>query len=155
MKYFFDTEFIDTGREIHLISIGMVDELGREFYAEVDDYPQEKLSPWLKENVCPHLSGPVLRRHDLGEQLVSFIGAGTPEFFAWFGSYDFVCLSQIYGPLMQKPRGWPHRFTEIAQLPGLTRQTRLPEKPKNAHNALADAKWNLEVYRLWENGGCK
>lgn len=33
MRYFYDTEFIDDGRTIELISIGMVSEDGREYYA--------------------------------------------------------------------------------------------------------------------------
>ena len=33
MRYFYDTEFIDNGRIIDLISIGVVAEDGREFYA--------------------------------------------------------------------------------------------------------------------------
>lgn len=33
MKYFFDTEFIEDGRTIDLVSIGIVCEDGREYYA--------------------------------------------------------------------------------------------------------------------------
>ena len=33
MRYFYDTEFIDNGRIIDLISIGVAAEDGREFYA--------------------------------------------------------------------------------------------------------------------------
>jgi uncharacterized protein YjfI (DUF2170 family) len=33
VKYFYDTEFIDNGRIIDLISIGVVAEDGREYYA--------------------------------------------------------------------------------------------------------------------------
>ena len=33
MRYFYDTEFIENGRTIELISIGVVAEDGREFYA--------------------------------------------------------------------------------------------------------------------------
>ena len=33
MRYFYDTEFIDNGRTIELISIGVAAEDGREYYA--------------------------------------------------------------------------------------------------------------------------
>ena len=33
MQYFYDTEFIDNGRHIDLISIGIVAADGREFYS--------------------------------------------------------------------------------------------------------------------------
>ena len=32
-RYFYDCEFIEDGRVIDLVSIGVVDEYGREFYA--------------------------------------------------------------------------------------------------------------------------
>ena len=32
-RYFYDTEFIEDGTTIDLVSIGVVDETGREFYA--------------------------------------------------------------------------------------------------------------------------
>ena len=41
-RYFYDCEFIEDGRSVDLVSIGVVDEYGREFYAvstEFDDSP--------------------------------------------------------------------------------------------------------------------
>jgi hypothetical protein len=65
MKIFYDTEFIEDGRTIDLISIGMVAEDGREYYAvnsEIDQWVgSEELHKrianhrWLIENVVPHL----------------------------------------------------------------------------------------------------
>ncbi len=37
MRYFYDTEFIDDGRTIELISIGVTAEDGREYYAVSTD----------------------------------------------------------------------------------------------------------------------
>lgn len=57
MKLFIDTEFTDfpdTGN-CDLISIGIVDEDGREFYAELTDYRQEARSPFVKQIVMPLL----------------------------------------------------------------------------------------------------
>ena len=64
MKIFYDTEFIEDGRTIDLISIGMVAEDGAEYYAvssDIDAYPDEQLHKrisghdWLMKNVVPHL----------------------------------------------------------------------------------------------------
>ena len=67
MKIFYDTEFIEDGRSIDLISIGLVADDGREYYAvcsEVDQWTpegSEKLHKrisghdWLMRNVIPHL----------------------------------------------------------------------------------------------------
>lgn len=51
MKFFLDTEFIEDGSTIDLISIGIVREDGREFYAINDDCDWDKASDWVRENV--------------------------------------------------------------------------------------------------------
>lgn len=57
MKIFIDTEFTDF-IDCHLISIGAVTEDGREFYAEVTDYPKEAASNFVKANIIPLLGQP-------------------------------------------------------------------------------------------------
>lgn len=56
-RYFFDTEFLEDGHTIELISIGIVCEDGREFYAVNKDFSRVRVfsDPWLLENVVPHL----------------------------------------------------------------------------------------------------
>ena len=56
MLIFLDTEFTDFPEsECDLISIGLVDEAGREFYAESTQYRQEACSDFVKEVVIPLL----------------------------------------------------------------------------------------------------
>jgi|SRR5215469_4932130 len=55
-KYFIDTEFVDTGREIDLISIGIAVEDGRELYLQSVEFDIDKADPWVVENVMPHLA---------------------------------------------------------------------------------------------------
>ena len=50
-KYFYDTEFIEDGKTIDLISIGIVCEDGREYYAQSVEFDESKASEWVKENV--------------------------------------------------------------------------------------------------------
>jgi len=53
---FFDTEFTGLHSEAKLISIGIVAEDGRYFYAELNDYDKEKdTSDFVKLNVLPNL----------------------------------------------------------------------------------------------------
>jgi 3' exoribonuclease, RNase T-like len=54
MNIFLDTEFTDFV-DCDLISIGLVDENGREFYAELTDYRQEACSDFVKQVVLPLL----------------------------------------------------------------------------------------------------
>ncbi|WP_129307970.1 3'-5' exoribonuclease [Streptomyces sp. L2] len=61
MRIFYDTEFLEDGHTIELISIGMVAEDGRELYAVNEDISKDPLHErickhqWLMENVIPHL----------------------------------------------------------------------------------------------------
>ncbi len=69
MRIFYDTEFIEDGRTIDLISIGLVAEDGREYYAIASDAPWDRIRKhdWLVRNVVPHL--PVTGRTSLDAYL--------------------------------------------------------------------------------------
>lgn len=58
-RFFYDCEFIEDGVTIGLISIGIVSEDGREYYAVASDAPWAaiKRHPWLMRNVVPSLPG--------------------------------------------------------------------------------------------------
>lgn len=68
MRVFYDTEFIENGRTIDLISIAMVAEDGRELYLVDESIEEEELYKritshnWLMENVIPHL--PLATKYD-------------------------------------------------------------------------------------------
>jgi 3'-5' exoribonuclease-like protein len=55
MKIWLDTEFVDDGHTIDLISIGMVREDGRELYLQSADFVPHVASQWVKDNVIAHL----------------------------------------------------------------------------------------------------
>lgn len=63
MKVFYDFEFIDNGKTIDPISLGMVAEDGRELYLINEEINLWKLSkhPWLMGDVVPHLPLTVFR----------------------------------------------------------------------------------------------
>lgn len=63
ISYCYDTEFLDDGSTIDLISIGIVCEDGREYYAVNSDMPRERISrdDWLCQNVVPHLPSSTAR----------------------------------------------------------------------------------------------
>ncbi|WP_171108625.1 MULTISPECIES: 3'-5' exoribonuclease [unclassified Streptomyces] len=69
MRIFYDTEFLEDGQTIELISIGLVAEDGREYYAVSRRLTARtwrgwqlrrriRKHPWLMENVVPHLPQP-------------------------------------------------------------------------------------------------
>jgi hypothetical protein len=55
MKYFLDTEFIEDGKTIDLLSIAIVSEDGRSFYRQNREADFTKASDWVWRNVYPHL----------------------------------------------------------------------------------------------------
>ena len=57
-RFFYDTEFIEDGTTIELVSIGVVDEEGREFYAVSTEFDAGKAIPWVRRNVLDKLPSP-------------------------------------------------------------------------------------------------
>lgn len=152
----FDTEFIDDGKTIELLSIGMVREDGAEYYAEIEEADLSGATEWVKENVIAHFTGPKKPRAQIAQEIVAFCGP-APTFWAWFGAYDWVALSQLYGRMLDVPTGWPNLFNEIVQhakyvfksTPLMPNFKKMFENEK-AHNALADARWNRQVWDFCE-----
>lgn len=56
-RFFYDSEFLEDGKTIDLISIGIVSETGREYYAINDEAPWQRITrhDWLMNNVVPYL----------------------------------------------------------------------------------------------------
>ena len=159
MRYFYDTEFIDNGRIIDLISIAVVAEDGREFYACSTEFDPESAGRWVRANVLPKLpppSSPLWRsRREIREGLEEFLGVDDPniqaepiELWAWVGAYDHVALCQLWGPMTSLPPQIPRFTRELRQLWEDRGCPRMPPKPTESHDALVDARHNLERYQL-------
>ena len=54
-KIFFDTEFTGLHQNTTLISLGLVSECGKKFYAEFTDYDKSQVDDWIKTNVIDKL----------------------------------------------------------------------------------------------------
>jgi hypothetical protein len=154
MKYFYDTEFIENGKTIDLISIGIVAEDGREYYAISTEFNAKKASQWVKDNVLIHL--PERKSNDglayyrtrakIKWELLQFIQEPNPELWAYYADYDHVALCQLFGTMMDLPDGWPMYTRDIKQLCDNLGNPQLPIQGKGEHNALDDARWNRKVY---------
>lgn len=147
MRIFFDTEFYENGTTIDLISIGMVREDGEIYYAEVKNAKTKaSCSEWLRQNVKPHLVGSEKSEKQIAYEIVKFVGT-APEFWAYYGAYDWVTLCQLYGRMMDLPKSWPMFCMDIKQLCVTKGNPELPEQKGQLHNALADA---LQAKFWWE-----
>ncbi len=165
-RFFYDTEFIEDGHTIDLISIGIVTEDGREYYAVNRDSPWKRIAkrPWLVENVVRSLprihgdrrlhvgrrnplaldfSDPTIRPYDqIANEVESFllIGGGVPELWADCGAYDHVVLMWLWGDMSCKPEVLPCYTNDIQQEISRSGNPDLPKQDTGAHNALADAR---------------
>lgn len=57
-KVFFDCEFTGLHQYTTLISIGLISECGKTFYAELTDYDKSQIDQWLQENVIDNFTIP-------------------------------------------------------------------------------------------------
>lgn len=87
------------------------------------------------------------------------------DLYGYYSAYDHVCLSWIYGKMVNLPEAIPMYTKDLKQIldskkhPGRTLEDWLdmvkstPYYPatSNEHNALADAKWNLELHKFITN----
>lgn len=55
MNIYMDCEFTGLHKDTTLISIGIISEDGRTFYAELNDYNESQVDDWLQENVVDKL----------------------------------------------------------------------------------------------------
>lgn len=135
MKLWVDTEFNSFCGE--LISIGVVAEDGKSFYAVVE-YDITKMNPWVLENVIPKL----------GEQPITLSRART-QLAAFLRQF----------PTIEVIADWPEDLAHFLNLQVLPNGTRFSTPPQtltiveklepvssNPHNALSDAKALMEAF---------
>ncbi len=154
MRFFYDTEFIDNGRIIDLISIGVVAEDGREFYAISTEFDPESAGRWVRTHVLPKLPSPSSQlwrsRRQIREGLEEFFdidGDEPIELWAWVGAYDHVVLAQLWGPMTGLPREIPRFTREMKQLWEDRGRPALPALPDDNHDALVDARHNRAKFQ--------
>jgi hypothetical protein len=155
-RYFYDCEFIENGRTIDLVSIGVVDESGREFYAVSTEFDPRPAIPWVRRNVLDKLPAPSDRawrsREQIRADLLAFLlePGESVELWAWMSAYDHVVLAQLWGDMRALPRPIPRFTHELRQRWEDAGSPPLPEASADQHDALADARHNLARWRVIE-----
>ncbi len=167
MKYFLDAEFHESGygKPIELISLALVCDDGREFYAVAGDgWDKDTVSDWLKDNVLPHLyschacmdvpgsfqqwTGP---RDEIAKALTRFIlddPKDRAEIWGYFADYDWVIFCQLFGRMIDLPKHFPKCCFDIKQRCVSLGNPKLPKQTTQEHNALADARHNQAMYKF-------
>ena len=175
MRYWLDTEFIEDGKTIDLISIGIVAEDGREYYAISTEFDPYTASAWVVDHVFPCLPNmwngkplpmeckplrqiaieveQFLRGTEERSNADGFTGQ-KPELWAYYADYDWVALCQLYGTMMDLPDGFPMYCRDIKQECDRLGNPELPSQESGEHNALADAKWNKKAWEFLKDYNC-
>src|SRR5690606_11798062 len=73
---------------------------------------------------------------------------GKPEFWGYYADYDWVVFCQLFGRMMDLPKGFPMYCRDIKQLCDELGNPKLPEQSSIEHHALADARWNKEAWEF-------
>lgn len=187
-RIYYDTEFIDTGAHIDLISIGMVSENGPEYYAVSCEFSMKNLvrNTWLIDHVWPSLPqvrgdarmrtmhghraksvNSLVRLHEalfdrydpavktraqIAREVHDFVVAvRDPQLWAWYGAYDHVCLAQLFGKMIDLPRGIPMYTCDLKQEADRLGNPTVPRQEAGAHNALADARHNRVIAKFLDS----
>jgi hypothetical protein len=155
-RYFLDTEFYEDGSTIDLISLAIVCEDGRELYCVNREAKLHLVSDWVRQNVVPQLppgdSRLWMDRSTIALSVRAFVESrlvalsDKPEFWAYYADYDWVVLCQLFGTMMQLPDHMPKFCMDLKQLSVHLGSPTHPKQEKGVHNALDDARWNLQLF---------
>lgn len=165
MKIFFDTEFTGLHKGTSLISIGLISEDGKTFYAELQDYDKTQVDEWIKENVINNTS--YLKETDNLEMASQsyitfyapvinkqFLEADLREWFSQFDkveiwsdclAYDWVLFNDIFGHAFNIPQNVyyiPFDICTLFKIKGIdpdVNREEFAEINGKKHNALHDA----------------
>lgn len=176
MRFHYDFEFKENGVTIEPISLGMVDDNGRELYLintrSVRDFQERKYfnklddtDLWLEENVFNHITEDDIEEYSMGTvttetfqaqaaaEVYHFICSGLSygdnvELWGYFAAYDHVCLSQLFGRMIDLPAPMPMFTNELMTIRnGMSKPPRPASLPE--HHALIDAKYQKLIYDSW------
>lgn len=157
MRFWFDTEFIDDGKTIDLLSIGIVAQDGREYYAVSRDADWSKASDWVAKNVLPHLDHAGSKpRAQIRHEITRFLDQAQirsdfeppTEIWAYYGAYDWVAFCQLFGRMMDLPKGWPRYVRDVKHFCDDMGNPKLPKQEKGEHHALEDARWTRKAWEF-------
>ncbi|MGZ3273880.1 MAG: 3'-5' exoribonuclease domain-containing protein [Caulobacteraceae bacterium] len=147
MKYWIDTEFIERPGVLDLISVGLVAEDGREFYAESSEVDWSRASRWTLQTVRPLLGDRPMSQEEIGYGVRRFIDSdNNPAFWGYYPAYDWVAFTWLFGGMADLPFDFPQYCLDIKQWAIELGDPVLPVQEGVRHHALADARWTKAAW---------
>ena len=175
MRIFLDTEFTGLHAKTTLISIGLVADDGRKFYAELTDYSKSQVDDWLRDNVISNLvfesdaihevesnGGDIIMvgcHKDLKRELSAWLSKfGEIEIWSDCLAYDWVLFNNIWGHAFNIPKNVYYIPFDICTLmkmsgidPDISKEEYAEVVGGNKHNALFDAEIQMKIYNKITN----
>lgn len=157
VKVFFDLEFTGLNQNADILSIGLISDDGKTYYAEISDYDPHKVSGWVHENVINHFNNShVITKSELKEELVEWFSQFTSvEMWSDVGQYDWVIFCNIFGSALDIPKNINYICFDLATLlkscnidPDIYREKFVDTIPIEGrkHNAIWDAQITKACY---------
>jgi hypothetical protein len=118
MKLFFDTEFTGLQKDTTLISLGIIADNDRCFYAKLTDYNEEQVNDWIEENVLNNLelADEILDNYDVTEvegdkeevkeALLEWLNSLNADYFELVSDvshYDMILFIDLFGTAFDLP----------------------------------------------------
>ncbi len=160
-KIFIDTEFNQNADPVELISIGLVTNTDREFYATISG-SDDGCDAWLLNNVIEvweqddivksntvYHKG--INKYDLQKELQSFIGPNKFDAWGYYADYDWYLFTRLWGSFDKLPENFPHLCYDVKQFSEhrlIQRVTQFVPEFKPEHHALVDARWTKAAYEF-------
>lgn len=173
-RVFFDCEFTGLRQDTTLISIGLVSEDWKKFYAEFTDYDPSQVDDWIRQNVLanilpeitsatePMSHGPNQDRYVVGDK--AYVANDLREWFTQFEyveiwsdvlAYDWMLFCNLFGGPFKIPSNIyyiPFDLATLLKLKGIDPDVDRIEFSRSGyrkwkHHALADAITIAECHR--------
>lgn len=184
MKYFIDTEFIEGfhkplfGKRRHfidLISIGIVAEDGRTYYAISNEYNYNDADRWVKDNVIlsaysesvngdarnamdcsnfhkhigksnQHIAQDLLLFFQCSEDHLFWRAPASVEIYGYYADYDWVLFCSLFGRMIDLPKGFPMYCRDLKQMMD---ERRLTKEWKEKNHPEPENEHNALADAIW------
>ena len=93
-----------------------------------------------------------MSRADIRSAIEVFVGDDLePQFWAYYADYDWVVFCQLWGIMINLPEHFPKYCMDLKQAAIHLGRPELPKQSGTEHDALADARWNRDVWHFLED----
>jgi len=165
-RIFMDCEFTGLHQHTTLISIGLISDCGKEFYAEFNDYDESQINEWLQKNILDNLFFKPSKQKDMQLRDRNWYKTNTEEIVIllreWLAqfeeveiwsdtyAYDWVLFNQLFGHAFNIPENVsqiPFDISTLFRIKGIDPDVNREEFAEMNGNKKHIALWDAKVIR--------